>query len=135
MEEADRRETHETIYHREHFLHGNRRRNLLVSLWRDLAMKKHEEGRLPSSNGQRRAVKTIIFKHWVSKKKAAAKLCVSTLPNVRPPRITLEIWEGREQYGKKAWMEIGEALLLADWLRETALGLLKEQAEIVQGGC
>ena len=81
-------------------------------------------------------MKTIMFKHWVNKKRTAVKLCASTLPNLGGgSRIKLETWEGREEYGKSAYMEIGEALVLADWLRETALEMLREQAEIhVQGG-
>lgn len=79
--------------------------------------------------------KIIKFKHWLNKKRTAVKLSASAVsfpenPKISP-RIMLQVWQGREEFGKTALLEIGEALLLADWLRESALELLREQAELV----
>ena len=81
---------------------------------------------------------SINFTHHVTKKKTAVKLRATFVdfhenPAI-PPKFKVEIWQGREEYGKTAILTLGEAILLADWLRESALALLRQQITLDQKG-
>jgi len=74
---------------------------------------------------------SINFTHQVNKKRTAVKLRATFIDfhenSAITPKIKVEIWQGREEYGKTAILALGEAILLADWLRESALALLRQQ--------
>lgn len=70
----------------------------------------------------------IELKHWVNKKRMAVKLKGEKSSMSR--YILLTVKEGREEYGKNARLTVGESLLLADWLRETALEMLRGQETV-----
>ena len=59
---------------------------------------------------------SINFTHHVTKKKTAVKLRAAFVDFHEDPAITpkikVDIWEGREEYGKTAILDLGEAILL-----------------------